>query len=283
MEFSRGDAIVMKPVEYRASAATKLGLLLSLLPKDPDEFRDRLHNFFEARYDRLRFRPAQRPTIGLDELIRLLNQSFAWDVSGALRERALERLESYLSSLAVIVCASGPFAASHNADLDLARFCYAVCRVLSPKIVMETGVAYGITTCFVLRALCENKQGSLLSLDLPPLAPDADLFTGLFVPQDLRRIWTLQRGASRRHLPRLLERLGGIDLFIHDSLHTYANMTWEFQAAWPYLRPGGVLISDDVGDHSAFSDFASKVESSISAIVAEKRKSATFGVLVKAK
>jgi hypothetical protein len=94
-------------------------------------------------------------------------------------------------------------------------------------------------------------------------------------------IWTLQRGASRRHLPELLERLGGIDLFIHDSLHTYANMTWEFQAVWPYLRAGGVLISDDVDGHSAFSDFVSQVGPSVSAVVAEKTKRAAFGVLVK--
>jgi len=271
----------LRPVEYRASAAAKLGLLLGLLPKDLGEFRDRLHNFLEARCERLKFRPGRQATMGFDEVIKLLNDSLDWDLAGGLRERALERIESNLDTLAVSVSANGPFAPSHNADLDLARFCYAVCRVLSPKIVVETGVAYGITTGFVLQALGENKRGRLWSLDLPPLAPDADLFTGLFVPQDLRKIWTLQRGASRRRLPELLERLGSIDLFIHDSLHTYANMTWEFQTVWPHLRAGGVLISDDVGEHSAFSDFASKVDPTVSAIVAERTKRATFGVLVR--
>src|SRR5258708_14321498 len=227
----------MRPVAYRPNVATKLGLLLSLLPKHRGEFRDRLRNFFEARYERLRFRPGLRTTIGFDELIRLLNESLDWDVAGALRERALEQVESYLGTLALNACANGPFATSHNADLDLARFCYAVCRVLSPKIVVETGVAYGVTTYFVLQALGENKQGRLWSIDLPPLAPKSDRSTGLFVPRDLTGIWTLQRGASPRHLPELLERLVGIDLFIHTTLHTYPNMTWEFQPVCPSLPP----------------------------------------------
>jgi len=70
-----------------------------------------------------------------------------------------------------------------------------------------------------------------------------------------------------------------MSIFIHDSLHTYANMTWEFQTVWPYLRAGGVLISDDVDGHSAFSDFVSQVGPSVSAVVAEKGKRAGFGVL----
>jgi len=271
----------MRPVEYCANATTKLGLLLSLLSKDPGEFRDRLHNFLEVRYERVRLRPNTHSTIGFNEVITLLNESFHWDLAGVLSEKALERVESYLDGLASSACVNGPFAASHNADLELARFCYAVCRVLSPKIVFETGVAYGITTSSVLQALAQNKQGRLYSLDLPPLAPKADSSTGLFVPRKLREMWTLQRGSSRRHLPELLERLGSIDLFIHDSLHTYANMYWEFQAVWPYLRAGGVLIADDVDGHSAFSDFVDLVAPRFSAVIPEKTKRAKFGVLVK--
>jgi len=271
----------MELIQYRANPVSKLGLLLYLLSTHPGEFRDRLYNFFEVRYERMRLRPNTQSTIGFNEVITLLNESFRWDLAEILREKALDCVESYLRGLTLSVCVNGPFAASHNADLELARFCYAVCRVLSPKIVVETGVAYGVTTCSVLQALAQNKQGRLYSLDLPPLAQKADSSTGLFVPRELREMWTLQRGASRRRLPELLERLGSIDLFIHDSLHTYANMYWEFQAVWPYLRAGGVLIADDVDGHSAFSDFVGRVAPSFSAVVAEQSKHAAFGVLVK--
>ena len=36
-------------------------------------------------------------------------------------------------------------------------------------------------------------------------------------------------------------------------------MVNEFALAWPRLRPGGILIADDVDDNSAFGDFAQTV------------------------
>src|SRR6266581_3100545 len=53
--------------------------------------------------------------------------------------------------------------------------------------------------------------------------------------------------------------LGTIDVFIHDSLHTYDHMLWEYRAAYDHIRPGGLLISDDALWNSAFSEFAATV------------------------
>jgi hypothetical protein len=47
-------------------------------------------------------------------------------------------------------------------------------------------------------------------------------------------------------LPRLLAGLGEIDMFHHDSLHTFRHMTWEYATAFPHLSPNGVLSSHDV-------------------------------------
>ena len=35
-------------------------------------------------------------------------------------------------------------------------------------------------------------------------------------------------------------------MFYHDSLHTYDHMSWEYQVASAWLKPGGVLASHDV-------------------------------------
>ncbi len=43
-----------------------------------------------------------------------------------------------------------------------------------------------------------------------------------------------------------MERCAPVDLFYHDSLHTYDHMFWEFGTALPYLSPRGLLASDDV-------------------------------------
>ena len=50
-----------------------------------------------------------------------------------------------------------------------------------------------------------------------------------------------------------------MDAFFHDSLHTFDHMTFEYRTAWPFLRPGGVLLSHDVHWNRAFPRFASSV------------------------
>jgi predicted O-methyltransferase YrrM len=150
---------------------------------------------------------------------------------------------------------------------------YAVLRKLRPAIAVETGVCNGVSTAFLLLALDANGAGELRSLDLPEIAgEDYDPGTfwdgkggavipagrepGWMIPAHLRRRWHLSLGRSQDELPRLLAKLGTIDLFLHDSEHSEACMRFEFDAAWAALRDGGVLAADDVNANTAFADFA---------------------------
>jgi hypothetical protein len=56
-------------------------------------------------------------------------------------------------------------------------------------------------------------------------------------------------------LPPFLNDLPAPDVFLHDSLHTTRNMTFEFQAAWQKMNAGGVLLSDDIHMSKAFARF----------------------------
>ncbi len=94
-------------------------------------------------------------------------------------------------------------------------------------------------------------------------------------------VWHLYRGPSKRLLPQVLSLLPRVDIFIHDSLHTYANMKSEFRAVWPVLRPGGILITDDIGENCAFQDFAKEVNDRFCAVFREQSKDSLFGMLVK--
>ena len=58
--------------------------------------------------------------------------------------------------------------------------------------------------------------------------------------------WSYVEGSSRRHLRAVLEQAGPIDLFIHDSRHTEANVLFELKLAWAALRPGGVLLASGI-------------------------------------
>jgi hypothetical protein len=147
-------------------------------------------------------------------------------------------------------------------------YLYAACRGLNPDVVVETGVRRGVSTAFILQALKDNDKGRLYSIDLPNVIVEGDtsnvlpgeLETGGQVPDSLKgERWSLILGDSKVELPKLLSRLGEIDVFHHDSLHTYDHMLFEYREAWKYLRHGGLLLSDDAGCNSAFVDFYSEV------------------------
>ncbi len=168
----------------------------------------------------------------------------------------------------------------HDADPGFARLVWCVVRHVRPRQVVETGVARGITSRVVLEGLAANGAGKLASVDLPVLRAHWHEQTAAAVPRELRSAWTYVRGSSRRRLPGLLAALGSVDVFIHDSAHTESNMRFEFELAWPMLRPGGVLVSHDIAMNPAFASFAQGV--SAEPIVAEYEDSrGLVGVLVK--
>jgi predicted O-methyltransferase YrrM len=138
---------------------------------------------------------------------------------------------------------------------------YAAVRALVPERIVETGIANGVSSAYLLLAIQKNGKGRLHSIGLrdPSFLPPGRE-PGWVVPSRLREPWQVEIGDSRQILPLLLSRVGTIDMFIHDSLHTYEHMLWEFEIAYPALRRGGLLLSDDALWNSAFHDFARKMQ-----------------------
>jgi len=143
---------------------------------------------------------------------------------------------------------------------------YIVCRIHKPEIVVETGVADGFSAAFILQALETNKKGHLYSIDLPNQAGQIlrdGKATGWLVPDILKKRWTLIFGSSKEELPQLLVRLRKIDIFFHDSEHTYGNMMFEFNTVRDYLDKKGLVISDDITDSDAFDTFCREAQFSL--------------------
>ncbi len=151
---------------------------------------------------------------------------------------------------------------------------YILVRVQRPETVVETGVALGYSSAYILQALHDNGTGTLYSIDLPTTDPEGRVNadgvrdrvhvrsaseTGAVIPEDLRGRWRLTLGPSNPLLAQLFESLGPIDVFFHDSEHSYENMLWEYRQAWPRLRPGGLLLSDDVQWNRSFPEFSASV------------------------
>jgi predicted O-methyltransferase YrrM len=151
---------------------------------------------------------------------------------------------------------------------DWHPFLYAAVRVSRPNVVLETGVFDGLSSALILRAMERNDAGELISIDLPAHETIAhstdrmlegtlpqDCCSGWIVPDFLRSRYHLRLGDSRKLLTAALVQYKRVDIFLHDSLHTYQHQMFEYNAAWPRVKPTGLLLSDDIFWTAAFHRF----------------------------
>lgn len=218
--------------------------------------------------------------VTLREAIRELGMLLGCDVEAISRELSLQRVKNDVADGARnLGIGPMPIPLEYNSDTTLAEFCYIGCRALRPDVVIETGVAYGATTSYLLAALAENGKGVLHSIDMAPLVPGADRFVGYLVPQRLRSQWVLHRRATQRYLPTLMKRLARVDMFLHDSEHSFTTMLFELNQVAPYLSEGGLVVADDVDCNGAWSAWVRRWGWAFSRRVHQVTKESAFGFL----
>ena len=133
---------------------------------------------------------------------------------------------------------------------------YCLVRKHTPSVIVETGTSMGWSSFMILTAIKNNKTGHLYSFDLD-LSENVkkDGGVGYLVTDDLKNNWTLKIEDTKKGLEPLLKELKVIDMFIHDSEHTYETMMFEYNLSWNYLRKGGIICSDDINHSEAFEEF----------------------------
>jgi hypothetical protein len=149
---------------------------------------------------------------------------------------------------------------------------YVLIRYVKPDLIIQTGVASGVSSSLILFALDKNAKGKLIDIDLPNRNEHGyryydgtidTVFTpegmqpGWLVPNKLRKRWDLRLGPSKEILPTIEK----CDIFYHDSEHSYQNMMFEFEWAYAHLSDLGILASDDIHFSRAWSYFHSKRKS----------------------
>jgi len=167
-----------------------------------------------------------------------------------------------------------------DADSGLARAVWCLSIHMAPAKVVETGVAHGVTSRVILEAFQRTGTGHLWSIDLPAMDPSLHHEIGLAVPQDLRARWTYIAGTSRRRLPQLLNEVGPIDFFIHDSSHTERNVRFELDQASEAITRGAI-VADDVDQSGAWAVFTAKLPKQTRFVVDADDASAQFGIALK--
>jgi predicted O-methyltransferase YrrM len=213
------------------------------------------------RYPVLRIQAERKQTavealagLGFDEEeLRRYEQDYE-ELAPALYDELADRARAGGDELA-----ASRAAARSESSAEGKKLLYVATRAARPRTVVETGPYNGASSAFLLRALEDNGDGRLHSFDLPEardaLGHPAGREPGWLVPDELRHRFEVTLGDTRETLKPALRRLGDIDLFFHDSLHTARHMLFEFRAAWPHLRAGGLLVSDDVFWNPAFLGF----------------------------
>ncbi len=122
---------------------------------------------------------------------------------------------------------------------------YAIVRAVQPDNVVETGTHLGLGSCVLAAALLRNGHGRLTTIDI-----DAD--SGHLIDAPWASVIDRRVGSSLDELATMHD----VDMFLHDSLHTYEYETKELAAVGPNLRSDAILLSDNAHDSSALSHWA---------------------------
>ncbi len=128
---------------------------------------------------------------------------------------------------------------------------YSLVRLYKPNVVVETGVANGHSTFYILSALNKNAKGKLYSIDI-----SKDV--GSLVSEELKERWELiiLEKPLEKNLEKFLAKIAPFDLFVHDSNHMYFWQALEYKLAYKYIiKNGGFIMTDDADYSYAFLDF----------------------------
>ena len=124
---------------------------------------------------------------------------------------------------------------------------------LKPKLIIETGTAFGGSALYFAHLLDQLGSGKVVSIDIQPVKPDyprhpritylgGQSSTSTLVLRDVQAYYTIY---------------GGPTLVILDSDHSKAHVLAELNAYRSFVSPGGYLVVEDtnINGHPAFPDF----------------------------
>ena len=124
---------------------------------------------------------------------------------------------------------------------------YALVRAIQPEHVVETGTHLGLGSCAIAAALLRNGHGRLTTIDI-------EASSGYLIGAPWANVIDRCTGSSID----VLAGLRNVDMFLHDSLHTYDYETKELAAVEPNLRADATILSDNAHDSAALSDWAER-------------------------
>ena len=212
--------------------------------------------------------------MSLDQIVDLLGNrsrpetSWISKVAGTTAERA-ERAVNEVTSHSELIGelsrniekTGKTYYAQFPAPIDL----FALVRLSRPRNLVESGVASGVSSTFLLLGIKANSGGILHSIDFPVFrkgnrgnlswAIPQGMTSGWAVPRKLRSRWDLRQGRSEGLLRPLLEEIGTLDFYCHDSPVDIAHFEFEMKSIRKHLKPGSLVVADNT-DKKVFDETA---------------------------
>jgi len=134
-----------------------------------------------------------------------------------------------------------------NGEKQLFMLLYTISSEIKSGEIIETGVANGFTTNSIMEALKDGmSSASLTSFDILPETINA--YVG-------DRKWNFQLLSGKRihkQLQKIVADFDNINLWVHDSDHSYKWQKFEYTLASQKLPSGGILVSDDIDTSAAW-------------------------------
>ncbi|MGA7318769.1 MAG: class I SAM-dependent methyltransferase, partial [Silvibacterium sp.] len=163
------------------------------------------------------------------------------------------------------------FPEAYMTDPESCFLLYGIVRSVRPKVILETGVADGHSSYFILNAMRRNNYGTLYSIDI---SRDVGRLVEDF-EKDRWKLHILSGNSPKRSYESFVESLPAIDVFIHDSDHVYQWQYLELQTVWCKMAPTSIIACDDADWSFAFVDFCEE-KKLMPIFLLQKRK--VFGI-----
>lgn len=152
-----------------------------------------------------------------------------------------------------------------NSESGLCILLYSLILLNNFTKVIETGVANGVSTRVIMRAL-EQTGGTLHSFDISENCQNTYKGDGNWL------FYKLETGRFiKKRFRELVNQIGKCQLWLHDSNHSQLWQEFEYALAWENLEDNGVLCSDDV-DASPAWGLASREYLNKSSVIFDSRK-----------
>lgn len=134
---------------------------------------------------------------------------------------------------------------------------YTIAKSSDNSRILETGVAFGFSSLALLLGVKDVTGAKLISNDFPYVGGTGEPCFSKAVPNSLAEDseWKIFRLPDRDFITWVLPFLKPFDLIHYDSAKGYGPRRFAYKRLWKKLRPGGLLISDDIGDNLGFSHF----------------------------